>query len=84
MCDHRPLCPDAQATDRLAARVVIGHPEQGWSRLCNGIVLFDDAGALLPDDLVIVPAARAVVPGALAWASPARASLTAPALAASC
>jgi hypothetical protein len=25
------------------------HPEQGWSLLCNGIVLFDDAGALLPD-----------------------------------
>jgi len=24
-------------------------PEQGWSLLCNGVVVFDDAGALLPD-----------------------------------
>jgi hypothetical protein len=29
--------------------VSVGHPEQGWSLLCNGVVLFDDAGALLPD-----------------------------------
>ena len=25
------------------------HPEQGWSLLCNGVVLFDDDGELLPD-----------------------------------
>ena len=25
------------------------HPEQGWSLLCNGIVLFEDFGELLPD-----------------------------------
>jgi len=24
-------------------------PEQGWSLLCNGVVVFDDAVALLPD-----------------------------------
>jgi hypothetical protein len=29
--------------------VVAGHPEQGWSLLCNGIVLFDDAGTLRLD-----------------------------------
>jgi hypothetical protein len=29
--------------------VVVGHPEQGWSLLCNGIVLFDDAGILRLD-----------------------------------
>jgi hypothetical protein len=29
--------------------VSVGHPEQGWSLLCNGVVLFDDAGTLLPD-----------------------------------
>jgi hypothetical protein len=23
------------------------HPEQGWSLLCNGVVLFDDAGVLV-------------------------------------
>jgi hypothetical protein len=32
------------------------HPEQGWSLLCNGIVLFDDAGQLLPDGRSVVPA----------------------------
>ena len=25
------------------------HPEQGWSLLCNGIVLFEDSGEILPD-----------------------------------
>ncbi len=48
MCQHQPQCPDAKAPDRMAARVAVSHPEQGWSLLCNGIVLFDDAGALLP------------------------------------
>lgn len=33
----------------MAARVAVSHPEQGWSMLCNGVVLFDDAGGLLPD-----------------------------------
>jgi hypothetical protein len=28
--------------------VLVSHPEQGWSLLCNGVVLFDDAGLLLP------------------------------------
>jgi hypothetical protein len=27
---------------------VAGHLEQGWSLLCNGVVLFDDGGELLP------------------------------------
>jgi hypothetical protein len=35
--------------------VVVSHPEQGWSLLCNGIVLFDDTGALLPDGQSIPP-----------------------------
>jgi hypothetical protein len=49
MCTHHPRCPEALAPDRAAARVSVGHPEQGWSLLCNGVVLFDDAGTLLPD-----------------------------------
>ena len=48
MYQHQPRCPDAVAPDRMAARVTVSHPEQGWSLLCNGIVLFDDAGMLLP------------------------------------
>ena len=55
MCQHRPRCPCAFALDRTAARVVACHPEQGWSLLCNGVVLFDDAGVLLPDDHAVMP-----------------------------
>lgn len=52
MCQHKPPCPDALALDRAAARVMACHPEQGWSLLCNGVVLFDDAGILLPAALL--------------------------------
>jgi hypothetical protein len=55
MCRHQPQCPPADATDRDAACVVSSHPEQGWSLLCNGVVLFDDTGELLPDGSVISP-----------------------------
>lgn len=48
-CGHTPPCPGADATDRDAAHVIAAHPEQGWSLLCNGIVLFEDFGELLPD-----------------------------------
>jgi uncharacterized protein DUF5999 len=48
----------------MAARVTASHPEQGWSLLCNGILLFDDAGMLLPDGEVIVPAAAATLAAA--------------------
>ena len=47
-CQHQPGCPDALAPDHGAARTVASHPEQGWSLLCNGVVLFDDGGELLP------------------------------------
>jgi hypothetical protein len=49
MCNHQPECPAAEATDHGAARVIVAHPEQGWSLLCNGVVLFDDTGELLPN-----------------------------------
>ncbi len=47
-CHHFPRCPAATAADRHAARTIAAHPEQGWSLLCNGIVLFDDNGELIP------------------------------------
>jgi Family of unknown function (DUF5999) len=55
---QRPRIVDGQAAirDRIAARAVASHPEQGWSLLCNGVVLFDDAGALLPDGRAVSPA----------------------------
>ncbi|MFD8117806.1 DUF5999 family protein [Streptomyces microflavus] len=55
MCSHTPPCPTADATDRQAARVSDAHPEQGWDRLCNGVLLFEDTGALLPDGQIIAP-----------------------------
>ena len=47
-CRHTPPCPSADALDRDAAHVVSAHPEQGWSLLCNGVVVFDDFGEILP------------------------------------
>ena len=55
MCPHTPQCPDPKDLDREAARTIISHPEQGWSLLCNGIVVFEDTGELLPDGLTIEP-----------------------------
>jgi len=53
VCHHHPHCPSSQANDRLAAQIIAAHPEQGWSLLCNGVVVFDDNGALLPDGCVM-------------------------------
>jgi hypothetical protein len=55
MCSHTPACPGADAPDREAAHTIATHPEQGWSLLCNGIVLFEDTGELLPNGQVIAP-----------------------------
>ncbi|GAA3792979.1 DUF5999 family protein [Sphaerisporangium flaviroseum] len=49
MCQHQPQCPPATAVDHDAACLVAFHPEQGWGLLCNGVVVFDDTGELLPD-----------------------------------
>ena len=55
MCPHTPRCPEASGPDREAARTVVSHPEQGWSLLCNGIVIFEDTGELLPGGASIAP-----------------------------
>lgn len=55
MCTHQPHCPPADAPDATAARTVTSHLEQGWSRLCNGLIAFDDLGVLLPDGRTRVP-----------------------------
>ena len=55
MCNHHPVCPSAEGVDREAARVLVSHPEQGWSLLCNGVVIFDDTGELLPDGSAVAP-----------------------------
>jgi len=48
MCQHQRPCPTADSPARQLARTVVAHPEQGWSLLCNGVVVFDDLGELLP------------------------------------
>ncbi|WP_338701461.1 DUF5999 family protein [Streptomyces sp. Q6] len=48
MCSHRPACPGPE-------HPVAAHPEQGWSLLCDGRIVFDDTGELLPDGRVVDP-----------------------------
>ncbi|KFG09534.1 MULTISPECIES: DUF5999 family protein [Streptomyces] len=67
MCAHQTQCPSTDRTDRDAAHVVAAHPEQGWNLLCNGAIVFDDTGELLPDGSVVAP--RRPAPGALATAA---------------
>jgi hypothetical protein len=61
MCPHQPSCPESDAPDREAAHVVAAHPEQGWSLLCNGVILFEDTGEILPDGRTLAPCARPAV-----------------------
>ena len=63
MCQHQTRCPGASAPDRTAACVVAAHPEQGWSLLCNGVVLFDDAGVLVLDVPAVTPSRAPAMPG---------------------
>lgn len=41
MCQHQPPCPTVDSAGREAARLTVHHPEQGWSLLCNGVLLFE-------------------------------------------
>ena len=49
-CRHQPSCPSPENPGRAAAVDVRAHPEQGWSLLCNGVVVFEDGGCLLPGE----------------------------------
>ncbi len=55
MCEHIPPCPTAESRRPCSAHVRAAHPEQGWCLLCNGVVLFDDGGAILPGGAVLEP-----------------------------
>ncbi|QKV90417.1 hypothetical protein HUT19_40925 [Streptomyces sp. NA02950] len=57
MCPHTPRCPAADATDADAAHPIAIRLEQGWTLLCNGVLLFDDTGEIRPD-LEVVPPRR--------------------------
>jgi hypothetical protein len=58
MCNHIRQCPSADAPDRDAAVVIAEHHDQGWVLLCNGVVLFEDTGELLPDGRAVPPRSR--------------------------
>jgi Family of unknown function (DUF5999) len=67
-CPHLPRCPAATAPDRDAAHTVAAHPEQGWSLLCNGVVLFEDTGELLPSGRALPPRRPSRIPcSAMPW-----------------
>nr|WP_211247656.1 DUF5999 family protein [Cryptosporangium arvum] len=55
MCPHEPKCPSFEAPDRDAASILAAHPVQGWSLLCNGVIVFEDTGELLPDGRCVDP-----------------------------
>ena len=42
-------CPCAAEDRCWTAHVVADHSEQGWVRLCNGVIVFDDHWFLTPD-----------------------------------
>jgi len=52
-CQHSPQCPDKGDADATAAVIVVDHCEQGWYRLCNGIVLFEDGGCIADGPAVV-------------------------------
>ncbi|KOG30528.1 DUF5999 family protein [Streptomyces resistomycificus] len=53
MCSHQPSCP--ATAGNAAPHVVAAHPEQGWNLLCDGAIVFDDTGELLPDGRIVAP-----------------------------
>ena len=40
---------------REGTHVVADHSEQGWRRMCDGVIVFDDGGCLTPDGRVVRP-----------------------------
>ena len=52
-CPHQPPCPGPLEPDRLAARLVARYPDQGWSLLCNEVVMLDDGDQLLPGGRIV-------------------------------
>lgn len=55
MCEHPIPCPGADSPYREAAKPIASHYEQGWALLCNGVLLFEDTGELLPNGQIIAP-----------------------------
>jgi len=69
MCNHEPRCPNAGTAEQSAAHRRVSHPEQGWALLCNGLILFEDGGAILPTGEAVAPPMRRPATPALANAA---------------
>lgn len=54
-CEHTPCCPAATDPGHDLAVVVFEHHDQGWVRLCNNVIVFDDTGDLLPSRQAVAP-----------------------------
>ena len=52
MCSHQSSSP---ASDAALRHAVAAHPEQGWTLLCDGSIVFDDSGELHADGSVVPP-----------------------------
>ncbi|MEU9331783.1 DUF5999 family protein [Streptomyces sp. NPDC048290] len=55
MCAHQPSCTAPTTAQTPTAHLVSAHPEQGWSLLCDGTLVFDDSGELRPDGRIVAP-----------------------------
>ncbi|MFD9391216.1 DUF5999 family protein [Streptomyces sp. NPDC060000] len=55
MCSLQLPSASADAHSVHLAHIVAAHPEQGWNLLCDGTIVFDDSGELLPDGRVVDP-----------------------------
>ncbi|QJT04703.1 hypothetical protein G9272_34025 [Streptomyces asoensis] len=67
MCSHQLPSASADARPVHLSHIVAAHPEQGWNLLCDGTIVFDDSGELLPDGRVVDP--HRVTAGQLAVAA---------------
>ena len=58
-CPHTPNCPRPDAADAAAARITSDHLEDcGYALLCNGAVLLEGDGLLVPGQRDRSPAHR--------------------------
>ncbi|MGW4101734.1 DUF5999 family protein [Streptomyces sp. NPDC004976] len=55
VCGHSVECPPATARDCEAAKIRVHRSEIGCSELCNGVLIFEDTGCLLPSGDVVGP-----------------------------
>ena len=55
MCSHQTSLSSSAAPFPDRRHPVAAHPEQGWTLLCDGSIVFDDSGELHPDGSVVPP-----------------------------